>query len=262
MRRAAIISLAVFSATPAAAQLSALGGSVADTPAPASTRFLSSLPRGGLFAAIRDRRMTGRAVTIAPTAATSTAIAVLANPLPVLLDIQPLAGHRGFAMAADLLAGPRGGTISGGDALGVGLTRIVPMPKGLPMSVFASLDYNRVDTPSRLNPLSPYVLTNDNGDTGLAISAGAALATAIRSGMVISGTLAAVGDHVHGVGDRADLGLARQALTSISGSGPLRWHAEIGAAVTRAMPDGSRLRLRTVTSSYGTSALLSFTRPY
>ncbi len=113
-----------------------------------------------------------------PTAATSRAIAVtVPRGAPVELRLQALAGHRSFDTIQRRRSALGWSMTNSGNDLGVGMTGTygIRLAKAWRMTPFVSLDYNRIDTARYIDATSPHPYTNDNGDTGMTGTIGAAL---------------------------------------------------------------------------------------
>lgn len=112
--------------------------------------------------------------TLDPSVATQ--LASVTHFVPIKLEIEALSGHRSFAtQSLRERTGHRLTVDISNTIFGVGTTLSfdAAVARHFYASPFVSLDYNRVDTARTVNVRSPVPFARNNGDTGLAGSAGA-----------------------------------------------------------------------------------------
>ncbi len=117
--------------------------------------------------------------TLDPSIATQ--LVSVTHFVPIKLEIEALSGHRSFATQSlrertgNRLTVEVSNTIFG---VGTTLSFDAVVAGHFYASPFVSLDYNRIDTARTVNARSPVPFARNNGDTGLAGSAGATVSYA------------------------------------------------------------------------------------
>ena len=200
----------------------------------------------GFETVLPAERPMGDVPQFAATEATRNAVAIsLPSMKPVLLRIQPLAGHRAFD-SMRLRASILGWAVEvGNNILGVGVTGAygVKIASNWRIAPFVSLDYNRIDSARYVDSTGPRPYVTNNADSGLNASAGALVShrfRAVKKLRVIGYFAAIVGsDQARTPTEAASAGA--RVIQSLGSSGPQSTWWEYGAGADYALSPSARI---------------------